>query len=65
MGRGKKRRYEKGSNLVLPGPRITAQVKRRRARMAWFTLMVIVTALAWLGYRELSSSMNVIEFSGP
>jgi hypothetical protein len=49
----------------MPGPRRTTEKRRRKARVIWVTALIVLFAVGWLGYRELSSSMTTIEFSGP
>ncbi|MDH3732762.1 MAG: hypothetical protein OEU54_04475 [Gemmatimonadota bacterium] len=65
MARKKKRFSKSATNLVLPGPRKATEARKRRTKYLWATFVVLMIAILWLGYRELSSSMNIVEFSGP
>lgn len=64
MGR-QRRQTSRERDLVMPGPRRTTEKRRRKARVIWVTALIVLFAVGWLGYRELSSSMTTIEFSGP
>jgi hypothetical protein len=66
-GQRKRSGYAKsGAGLVLPGPRRTTEARRRRNRIIWFVTILVLLAIAWLGYRELAGEVNgTAEFSGP
>lgn len=64
MGR-RRRHTSRERDLVMPGPRRTTEKRRRKAKVVWVTALIVLIAIGWLGYRELSSSMTTIEFSGP
>lgn len=65
MNRRPRRKVKTWASLVLPGPR-RADRRRRRALIIWSMLTILLIAIGWLGYRELSSTtQGSVEFSGP
>lgn len=50
--------------LVLPGPR-RSDLRKRRLRYIAVSILVIVVALGWFGYRQLFGASAGAWFSGP
>lgn len=64
--RKRSRRNRTGTEVVLPGLRRTTEARRQRTRIIWIVTIIVLGAIGWLIYRELSVSLGTaVEFSGP